>query len=147
MSGENIEFVRRFHRRYGELTRADLPEWVTEFWDVACDYYPARRFPDARPCHGRAEIARFHAGFLEVWDRLEFLTHDSIAIGDDRVLVHATIHGEGRESGLELGGDLYQCIWLRHGRAFRWEDHLTLKGALRALGLSGDSLDAAGLRE
>lgn len=147
MPEENIDFVRRFHRRYGELTPADLPEWVTEFWDVASDYYPARRFPGARPCHGHEEIVRFHSEFLEAWDRLEFVTGDSIAIGDDRVFVHATIHGEGRESGLELGGDLYQCIWLRHGHAFRWEDHMTLKGALRALGLKGDTLEAAGLLE
>jgi hypothetical protein len=30
---------------------------------------------------------------------------------------------------------------------FRWEDHLTLKGALLALGLSGETLEAAGLSE
>ena len=39
------------------------------------------------------------------------------------------------------------CVWLRHGRFFRCEDHLTLKGALRALGLSGETLADAGLGE
>jgi len=48
---------------------------------------------------------------------------------------------------VKLDGDLYHCFWLRHQRIFRVEDHLTLTGALRALGLSGDSLEAAGLRE
>jgi hypothetical protein len=46
-----------------------------------------------------------------------------------------------------LEGDLYHCFWLRHGRFIRVEDHLTAKGALHALGLTGDALDAAGLRE
>ena len=46
-----------------------------------------------------------------------------------------------------MEGDLYQCAWLRHGLIFRWEDHLTLKGALHALGLHGETLNQAGLEE
>ena len=41
----------------------------------------------------------------------------------------------------------YHCCWLRHGRFIRVEDHLTARGALHALGLSGETLEAAGLRE
>ena len=48
---------------------------------------------------------------------------------------------------MKLEGDLYQCLWLRHGRLFRVEDHLTLSGALHALGLTGDTLEAAELRD
>ena len=147
MSEENVEFVRRFHQRYSSLAPKDMPQFVEEFWDIESDYYPARRFPGAKPCHGHQEIARFHAEFLSAWDRLEFTTNDLIAIGADRVFVHATLHAEGRESGVELDGDLYQCVWLRNGRAFRWEDHMTLKGALRAFGLVGETLEAAGLSE
>ena len=72
---------------------------------------------------------------------------DMRAIGDDRVFVHARIEAEGRASGAKLEGDIYHCCWLRHGRFIRVEDHLTEKGALHALGLSGDSLEAAGLSE
>jgi hypothetical protein len=57
------------------------------------------------------------------------------------------MRAEGRTSGLALEGDLYKCFWLRNGRFFRVEDHLTLAGALHALGLTGDSLEAAGLSE
>jgi hypothetical protein len=46
-----------------------------------------------------------------------------------------------------LEGDIYHCVWLRHGRFLRMEDHLTLRGALDALGLKGDTLQAAGLRD
>jgi hypothetical protein len=48
---------------------------------------------------------------------------------------------------VKLDGDIYHCAWLRQGRFFRWEDHLSLKGALRALGLSGETLEAVGLSE
>jgi hypothetical protein len=57
------------------------------------------------------------------------------------------VAAEGRESGLKLEGDLHHCLWLRNGRLLRVEDHLTLAGALRALGLDGDTLEAAGLSE
>jgi hypothetical protein len=69
-----------------------------------------------------------------------------IGVGDDRVLVCATLHVKGRGSEMKLEGDIYHCIWLRHGLVLRQEDHLTLGGALHALGLKGDSLEAAGLR-
>jgi hypothetical protein len=38
-------------------------------------------------------------------------------------------------------------MWVRHGRFFRSEDHLTLSGALRALGLEGETIEAAGLSD
>ena len=77
----------------------------------------------------------------------EFVVKKLIPVGDDRVLVHTAIRAEGRESGVKLDGDLYQCLWLRHGRFFRWEDHLSVKGALHALGLRGETLEGAGLSE
>ncbi|MFL5891399.1 MAG: hypothetical protein ACJ75I_01515 [Solirubrobacterales bacterium] len=49
------------------------------------------------------------------------------------------------ESGVGVDGDLNHCVW--HGRIFPWEDHLIIKGALRGLGLSGENVIAAGLRE
>jgi hypothetical protein len=94
---------------------------------VPC-YYPVRNLPEARPCHGREEIARFHAEYGGAWDRWEIAIERLIAVGDDRVFVHAIVHGVGRESGLRLEGDLYHCAWLRQRRIFRWEDHLTLGG-------------------
>jgi hypothetical protein len=85
---------------------------MTEFWESDGDYYPVRKFPEARPCHGREEIAQFYTEYRATW---------------------------------ALEGELYHCFWLRHGRFIRVEDHLTAKGALHALGLSGETLEAAGL--
>lgn len=147
MSHENVEIVLRYVEQYGEVAPKDTPRFTAQVWDPDGDYYPVRKFPEARPCHGRDEIARFHAGYVDAWERYEFAPKEAIALGDDRVFVHATVRAEGRESGVKLEGDLYHCAWLRHGRIFRWEDHLTVSGAIRALGLSGETLEAAGLRE
>jgi ketosteroid isomerase-like protein len=142
MSQENVDAVRE---AFGRFVRGDFSGFA-ELWDSDGDYYPVRKFPEARPCHGREEIARFHAEYLSAWDHYENAINRLIAVGDDRVFVHSTLRAEGRESGVKLDGDLHQCVWLRHGRIFRWEDHLTPSGAIRALGLSGETLEAAGLR-
>jgi hypothetical protein len=149
MSRENVEIARRYLEATEEGMRGieAIEALVDEFWEPAGDYYPIRGFPEARPCHGRAEIVRFFAAFYPAWEDYRYMIKDARAVGDDRVLVHGEIRAEGRASGLALEGDAYHCFWVRHRRFSRAEDHLTLKGALHALGLSGDSLEAAGLSE
>ncbi len=146
MSQENVEVVRRFIDEYGDAP-PDMQRFVADRYEPDADYYPVRKFPEARPCHGVEEIARFWAEYRDAWDRYEVAVKELIPVGDDRVLVHSSLQAEGRGSGVKLEGDFYQCVWLRHGRFFRWEDHLTAKGALRALGLSAETLETAGLRE
>jgi hypothetical protein len=147
MSQENVEPVRRFIDRYLDAP-SDMRGLVADFFEPDADYYPVRKFPEARPCHGVEEIARFQTEFSDAWDRYEMEVKELIPVSDDRVLVHSLLRAEGRESGVKLeGGDLYQCVWLRLGHFLRWEDHLTLKGALRALGLRSESIEAAELRE
>jgi hypothetical protein len=146
MSQENVEVVRRFIDGYVEAP-GDIQRLVADFFEPDADYYPVRKFPEARPCHGIDEIARFQTEFRDVWDRYEMEVKKLTSVSDDRVLVHLALRAEGRESGVKLDGDLYQCAWLRHGRIFRFEDHLTRTGALRALGLGGETLEAAGLPE
>jgi SnoaL-like protein len=146
MSRENVEIVRRFLEAYKAEDAREIAAYVGAIWDADGDYYPARKFLE-QPCHGRDEIAAFHARYLDAWDQLELSIEQLIPVGDDRVLACVTMVGEGRQSGLRLDGPLYQCCWLRHGRFFRMEDHLTLSGALRALGLTGETLEAVGLRE
>jgi ketosteroid isomerase-like protein len=149
MSQENVEVVRSYVETFSsaDLTPSDWSRFVADFLDPDADYYPARKFPEARPCHGVEQILRFRADYRDAWDGFEVVVKKMIPVGDDRVLVHSTIRAEGRESGAKLDGDFYMCMWLRHGRIFRCEDHLTPQGALRALGLSGETLEAAGLRE
>jgi hypothetical protein len=138
MSQENAEIVRDYLK--GRYRTADI-------WDPNGDYYPEAKFPESRPCHGHREIARFFRDFEQAWGTVEITVENSTPIGDDRVLARCIIAGEGRESGLSLESEIFYCFWLRHGRIFREEDHLTLPGALHALGLDGDSPEAVGLRE
>ena len=145
MSRENVDVVRRLM----DTMRDRASERIADFWEPDGDYYPVRKFPESRPCHGPDEIRRFMAEYESAWENYEFIVKGAHPVGDDRVFVHGYIRAEGRESGAALEGDIYQCFWLRHGRLFRQEDHLTKRGAMRALGFDDDcpvdSFDAAGL--
>jgi hypothetical protein len=147
MSQENVEIVRRWLSPPTLNGPRGAKAAVAEFCDPDVDYYPVRKFSDSQPCHGLEEVSEFLARWLEAWSRIEWAVQELIGVGDDRVLVCGNLRAEGRGSGMKLEGDLYQCVWLRHGRLFRVEDHLTLSGALHALGLEGGTLEAAGLRE
>jgi SnoaL-like domain len=147
MSRENVEVVRRWLAPMVSADPEEAKAAVAEFCDADVDYYPGRKFAETKPCHGREELSQFVTGWQEAWSRVEWAVQELIEVGDDRVLVCANLRAEGRGSGMKLEGDIYQCEWLRHGRLFRIEDHLTLSGALHALGLKGGTLEAAGLRE
>jgi hypothetical protein len=122
MSQENVEVVRRWLAAMSDPSVEAALAVVSDFWDPAADYYPIAKWPEAQPCHGLEEC-------------------------DDRGLACVRLRSEGRGSGITLGGEIYYCYWLRHGRFFRVEDHLTLSGALHAVGLEGETLEAAGLSE
>ena len=149
MSQENVEIAKRYFEepRHDPEQLRDASRW----WEPDGDYYPVRKFPEARPCHGRQEIVDFLTEYMAAWDAYRYVVKEVRAVGDDRAFVHGHFSAEGRASGAVMDGDLYHCCWFRHGRFIRVEDHLTAKGALHALGLSGESveeaLEAAGLRE
>ena len=146
MSQENVEIVRRWLAAMSAGPEETLAV-IAEFFDADVDYYPVRKWPEAQPCHGLEEYSQFLARMFDAFSRSGWAIHELIEIGDDRVFVRVNMRIEGRGSGLNLEGDLYFCFWLRHGRFFRVEDHLTLSGALHALGLDGDTLEAVSLSE
>jgi SnoaL-like protein len=142
VSQENIEVVHRLMEEFGARTASDdsAAAFVAEFFDPRADYYPVRKFPDARPRHGGDEIAAFFASYAETWGEYEFVVVRIASAGEDRVAVHGAIKAQGRGAELRLEGDIYHSVWLRHGRVLRWEDHLTERGALDGLGLTDRSL-------
>ena len=123
MSQENVEIVRRFYEEFPSAQER-LSEFVAGYWEPDGDYYPVRKFPEARPCHGHKQIEDFFSEYLAAWQRYEYDVKDVKAIGDDRVLARGRIAGTGRHSGMALEGDLFHSCWLRHGRLIRVEDHL-----------------------
>jgi hypothetical protein len=146
MSQENLDVVRRWIAATSAGPQGARAA-IAELWDADAEYYPARKFPEAQPCHGAGEVSQFFSRWLETWSRLDWTVRDLLDMGDDRVLACLTMHAEGRGSGMKLEADLYLCAWLRRGRLIRQEDHLTLRGALHALGFEGGTLEAVGLRE
>jgi hypothetical protein len=136
-SGGNKDVVRKLMEELSARPE-EAPAVIDEFWDPDGDYYPVRKFPEARLCHGREAIAGFLVEYLAAWSPYRYTINDLTAIGDDRVLVSATLHATGRESEMTLEGEIYHSFWLRHGRVLRQEDHLTLRGARHALGLDAD---------
>lgn len=145
MAQQNLEVAANWLLRALQSPQ-DAQAAVAEFWDPDGDYYPVRKFPESRPCHGLSEIAGFLVQFHEAWSHLEWEMQEVIEIGEDRVLVCGVMRGEGHVSGMNLGGDVFVCMWLRNGRLLRVEDHLTLSGALHAFGLEAETLEAARLR-
>jgi SnoaL-like protein len=135
---ENVEIVRRMSDRQRSFWAGGV-RWqalVGEFYDPNVDYYPARKWPESRPCHGVDDVERFFEAMSEAWLGMRWDILHIEAISDDRVLLRASLKGAGRGSGLELSGDVYFCYWLRNGVIFRQEDHLTPEGARRGLGLA-----------
>jgi ketosteroid isomerase-like protein len=145
VSAANVEVVRRWLATLS-ASPEEIRAAVAELWETDADYYPVRKWPEARPCHGLEEISQFLVRFGDAFSRSEWAIRELIAVGDDRVLACLNLRAEGRGSGIRLEGDVYHCFWVRHGRFFHVEDHLTLSGALRAFGFEGDTLEAAGLR-
>jgi ketosteroid isomerase-like protein len=137
--GRNIETVQTVIEQFRTGARVDVPG----LWEPDADYYPVRKFPEGRPRHGTEEIEEFFAGFAEGWDTFEFTAVAIVPVGDDRVLVRGWLATTGREAGMKLEGEMFHCVWLRHGRILRWEDHLTEAGAVKALGLDGSTFEAA----
>ena len=124
MSQENVEVVRAFF----EAWNAGNTDAVVELVDADVDYFPSPKLPEARPCHGPEEVLQFIARYLDAYSRHEWAIQEVIEVGGDRLLARVNLRVEGRDSGVKLKGDLYHCFWLRDGRFFRVEDHLTLSG-------------------
>jgi hypothetical protein len=143
---ENVAVVKRLCAAFAQPDPQAAIEIITTCVDPDVDYHPVRKFPDTRPVHGREDWARWYQQYRAAWASYELVANELIPVGDDGVLVCATLRAQGIGSGVTLEGELFQCFWLRDGRCHRVEDHLTLKGALHALGLDAETLEAAGLR-
>ena len=147
MSQENVEVVRRWHTAITNIDPGGIAEVVAELWDADADYYPVRKWPEARPCHGQEAVTEFMSETAEALSRMENRVQWLIPLDDCRVLACAELRWEGRGSGISLEGTIYYAYWLRHGHLLRVEDHLSFSVALRGLGIDGETLEAAGLLE
>ena len=116
MSEENVEIARRYLEEHLPAPE-QLPAWVAGFWESDGDYYPARKIPAARPCHGREEIV----AFLTEWPcglGRGLPLRGQGGRGPILAMIASScvesIRAEGRASGAALEGDTYSCFWLRN---------------------------------
>jgi hypothetical protein len=137
VEGENVEIVRRMVEGVRAYWSVGEP-WGTAigpFYEANVDYYPVRKWPESHPCHGIEEFQSFMAQWTDAWDEVDWEPLEIEPVSDDRVWMRARFAASGRGSGLEMDGVVHFAFWLRGGRIFRQEDHLTEAGARRALGL------------
>jgi hypothetical protein len=138
MAADNLATVRRWAAAMAGSPGEALAA-VGELWEPDCDYYPARKFPEAAPCHGREEVAAFAAAFRGAYAAYRIEILELTELPGDRVLARLSLSVEGHGSGVALEGEMFQCAWFRNGRFLRAEDHLTERGALAAFGLGADA--------
>src|SRR4029453_15644103 len=111
MSQENVEVVRRWHTAMTNIDPGSIAEVVAELWDADADYYPVRKWPEARPCHGQEAVAEFMSGTAEALASMENRVQWLIPLDDCRVLACVELRWEGRASGINLEGTMYYAYW------------------------------------
>jgi hypothetical protein len=134
MSEENVEIVRRALEAW---ERGDLNA-AADLLDPEVEWRMPPNIPEAGTYRGRDEVMRRLEEFLEAWDDLAVTVVELIDAGA-RVVALVRYSGQGRGSGIEIGGVTTDAqVWtLRDGKALRVE----LYGGTAA------ALEAAGLRE
>ena len=86
MSAENLEAVRRWQAAAASASLDEALAAVPELWDPDVDYYPVRKFPESRPCHGIEQLTEFATQWSNPFSLSEWTVRELIAVGDDRVL-------------------------------------------------------------
>jgi hypothetical protein len=90
-----VEVVRRLM----DTMRDRASEHIADFWEPDGDYYPVRKFPESRRCHGAEEIRSFMAEYESAWENGEFVVKERQPVGDDRVFLHGSSGPKGASAG------------------------------------------------
>ena len=130
MSQENVEVLRPIYDRWAEgdfrAGRELFDPNITTVW--------AQDFPTAGTYHGPRGHAAAMREWLSAWIDLRLEAERFVDAGDS-VVVPFLLHARGRESGVEVERR-WAHVWTLHkGRVVRFEVHLDLREALKAVGL------------
>jgi uncharacterized protein len=132
MSQENVEAARR---GYEAFNRADLEGMVADFAPTF-EYFTTGAIP------GITGVYRGPEGWNEfvswTWSEFEsprFEVHELMDTGR-QVLASVTLRGRGKQSGVEVGWDLWHLWTVRDGQVLRGQAFRSRAEALEAAGLS-----------
>jgi len=132
VSQQNVDKARDFIAAYN---RRDFDAAVASFDPEIEWVLPARQSSDS--CRGPDEIKRFWKGLDETFEELTLEPQEFVDAGD-HVATKLRYYGRGKESGIEIEGDLYhQVATFRAGRMVRIE----------YFGEWSEALEAAGMRD
>ena len=130
MSQQNVDKARDFIAAYN---RRDFDAAVASFDPEIEWVLPARQSSDS--CRGPDEIKRFWKGLDETFEELTLEPQEFVDAGD-HVATKLRYYGRGKESGIEIEGDLYhQVATFRAGRMVRIEYFGEWSEALEAAGM------------
>ena len=131
MSEENVEVVRRAFEAYN---RGDIDAVVADF-APECEYIPTGAMPDAgRVYRGPEGYKRFFRWLGDEFEDARIEVQNLIGAGD-KVLASVTLHGLGKQSGVETSWNIWQVWVLRNNKVVHGQAYTTRDEALEAAGL------------
>ncbi len=130
MSAENVELVRGI---YAEWSAGNFRAG-RELMDPSLTTVWADQFPTAGTYHGPAAHTAAMKEWLSAWDDFRLEAEDFIDAGDS-VVVPFKVKARGKGSGAEVDRRWAHVWTLRTDRVVRFEVHLDVAEAMRAVGL------------
>jgi ketosteroid isomerase-like protein len=85
---------------------------------------------------GRESVGRWFSEWLSAFGDVSFQI-ETVEHGRDGLAAHAQHVARGRESGIEVGRQIYYAYWFRMGRVIRVEVYADRETAWRAAGVAG----------
>ena len=139
MSRENVEVVLAMVEGFNSTDRADLRQWVVEFFDPEIEWHDVPTLPGGGVHFGHDAYLRHVSGYREVWETMNICVEAIQSVGE-RVLARIRYGGIGSQSGADVGGPMSASTGavfdFRAGRILRARQFVEYVEALEAVGLS-----------
>ena len=133
---ENSEVVHRTVALYNE---GDLERFMNDIhpevvWE---ENHPTFGFVGLDPAYeGHDGMRRWWQVTREMWETVELDVNAISPAGDDRLVVHLTLHGTGAGSGVDVEMNFFHVMDFRDGKMLRRRIYPGRAEALEAAGLS-----------
>ena len=125
------ELLRSMYAGFASLSRGgDVGEYVQEFYDPACEYYPLE---ESGAIRGHDELIRWNSRWFEVWDELDVELEEVVPAGDS-LMTKVRVEGRAGQSGLEVSQSFFHLFELRNGKILRMHEYESRDDALSAAG-------------